>query len=60
MLICTGLAAAVTGMFAIAAIAIVHGLRSFGQTGSDCVKCTTESMFGGVASHHAAYTGGFV
>jgi hypothetical protein len=30
--ICTGLAAAVTGMFAIALIAIVHGLRSAGRS----------------------------
>ena len=31
LLICTGLAAAVTAMFAIAVIAIVHGLRSAGR-----------------------------
>ena len=31
LLICTGLAAAVTGMFAIALIAIVHGLRAAGR-----------------------------
>jgi hypothetical protein len=31
LLICTGLAAAVTGMFAIVVIAIVHGLRSVGR-----------------------------
>lgn len=31
LVICTGLAAAVTAVFVIAAIAIVHGLRSVGR-----------------------------
>jgi hypothetical protein len=31
LLVCVGLAAAVTAMFAIAVIAIVHGLRTVGR-----------------------------